>query len=290
MSIRPLLVGLLSFIAVSASAQDKIYKNNGDIIQAKVKKITPRTISYKRHDNPDGPDYTIGRNEVSMIEYENGTKESMKRGPLPGGRQIPGREGKARPPVTKADYGMNIISLSPVCINEEGLGIGIAYERMLDEKGMFTLFLPMSFHFGGFQKSYSDMQPISSLDIYGKDIRIMNLNAGVKFYPSGSREKVKYALGVLLNYQNGYRMDGGPGSVSPFVSSIPPSDKVAIQRAGVLINNSLNLSLTKHCYMALDLGYGITYLNQEELPQSTTLTNIGADAITQFNFRIGYRF
>ncbi len=290
MPLKPLFIAYCSMLAFTASAQDKIYKNNGDIIQAKVKKITPRTISYKRQDNPDGPDYTIGRKEVSMIEYENGVKESMKKGPLPGGRHIPGRKGEPKPPVSKADYGMNIITFSPICFNEAGVGLGLAYERMLDKKGMFTFFLPVSFHLGGFQKSYNDAEPVAFLDGYGKDIRVLNFNAGVKFYPTGSRGKVKYALGVLLNYQNGYEMEGGRGSVPPRSSTIPPSDKVAMQRAGVLINNSLNVSLSKHFYLGLDVGYGITYLNREELPFSNTLTDRGADAITQFNLRLGYRF
>jgi hypothetical protein len=290
MSLKALLVALLVTTTFSVSAQDKIYKNNGDVIPGKVKKVSPRTISYKRQDNPDGPDYTIGRNEVSMIEYENGSKEFMKRGPLPGGRQIPGRDGAPKPPVTSADYGMNIISVSPICINEAGIGIGLAYERMLDKKGKFTFFLPLSYHVGGFRKSYDDDPPVSYLNGFDKQIRILNFNAGVKFYPTGSRGKVRYALGVLFNCQYGQEFEGGSGSVPPYSSYIPPVDKVVMQRAGFLINNSLNLSLTKRFYMGLDVGYGITAINRKEQPYSTILVGQGADALTQFNFRLGYRF
>ena len=49
-----LLTTAIIFAALALNAQDKIYKKNGGIIDAKVKEVTPTIINYKRFDNPNG--------------------------------------------------------------------------------------------------------------------------------------------------------------------------------------------------------------------------------------------
>src|ERR1700744_4152222 len=65
---------LLSMIAValfgSAFAQDKIYKRNGDVIDAKIKSVGTKTVTYLRFDNQSGPEYTIVKAEVEKIVYQ----------------------------------------------------------------------------------------------------------------------------------------------------------------------------------------------------------------------------
>lgn len=56
---------------------DVIIKYNGDIVYGLIKEVTPDYISYKRTDIPDGPVYTIFRNEVYAISYRNQVKEYM---------------------------------------------------------------------------------------------------------------------------------------------------------------------------------------------------------------------
>ncbi len=63
---------------VSAFSQDIIVMRNGNLIQSKVQEITPTEIKYKRFSNPDGPLYTIGKNEALSIVYENGEKEMIE--------------------------------------------------------------------------------------------------------------------------------------------------------------------------------------------------------------------
>ncbi|MBO7572352.1 MAG: hypothetical protein J6T48_09395 [Bacteroidales bacterium] len=70
-----LMVCLLPFFAV---AQDVITLKSGDEIQAKVTEVGQSEIKYKRFDNPDGPVYSIGKGEVFMIKYENGSKDIIK--------------------------------------------------------------------------------------------------------------------------------------------------------------------------------------------------------------------
>ncbi|MDQ2862451.1 MAG: autotransporter outer membrane beta-barrel domain-containing protein [Bacteroidota bacterium] len=56
---------------------DVIIKNNGEIVYGLIKEVTPDYVSYKRTDIPDGPVYTIFRNEVYAISYRNQVKEYM---------------------------------------------------------------------------------------------------------------------------------------------------------------------------------------------------------------------
>lgn len=65
----------LVFSTVTLFAQDIITKRNGEEIQAKVLNINDKEINYIKWTNLNGPTYTILKNEVFMIKYENGEKD-----------------------------------------------------------------------------------------------------------------------------------------------------------------------------------------------------------------------
>ena len=69
---------LLLFTVLAAAAQDIIVKKNGDEINSKVLEITTDAVKYKRTDNLEGPTISIYKNEVFMIKYANGTKETFQ--------------------------------------------------------------------------------------------------------------------------------------------------------------------------------------------------------------------
>jgi hypothetical protein len=54
---------------------DVIIKINGEILHGLVKEVGPYYIMYKRTDIPDGPVYSIPRNEVYALSYRNQVKE-----------------------------------------------------------------------------------------------------------------------------------------------------------------------------------------------------------------------
>lgn len=54
---------------------DVIVKVNGDIVYGLVKEVGPYYVSYQRTDIPDGPVYTIPRDEVYVISYRNQVKD-----------------------------------------------------------------------------------------------------------------------------------------------------------------------------------------------------------------------
>lgn len=67
---------IIFFISpLSLFAQDLIVKKNGDEVKAKVLEISVTEIKYKNFENIDGPLYTIPKQDVLFIRYQNGTKE-----------------------------------------------------------------------------------------------------------------------------------------------------------------------------------------------------------------------
>jgi hypothetical protein len=69
---------LLFFILTAVfqlNGQDIITKKSGEEIQSKIIEITTSEVKYKKYDNLGGPIYSILKNEVFFIKYENGTKE-----------------------------------------------------------------------------------------------------------------------------------------------------------------------------------------------------------------------
>ncbi len=74
---KTIVITLASILALFqfAAAQDNIIFKDGMEMQAKVVEISPTELKYKRADHLEGPTYTVYRNEVFMVQYENGSSE-----------------------------------------------------------------------------------------------------------------------------------------------------------------------------------------------------------------------
>ena len=72
-------VSLLIFLITSSFSicfsQDIISQKNGEDLKAKVLEVNTSEVKYKKHENVDGPTYTILKSEVLSIQYENGSKD-----------------------------------------------------------------------------------------------------------------------------------------------------------------------------------------------------------------------
>ena len=69
---QPLLLIALALIFSSSYSQDKIYRNNGKIIEAKILEIGSDEIRYKEFNNLDGPVYILETDKIKKIVFENG--------------------------------------------------------------------------------------------------------------------------------------------------------------------------------------------------------------------------
>lgn len=66
---------LMICIAQFGKAQDVINYQNGGQMQAKILEISETEIKFKKFSNLEGPVYTIGKNTVTSILFENGETE-----------------------------------------------------------------------------------------------------------------------------------------------------------------------------------------------------------------------
>lgn len=73
--LRSLVAILFVAIAQNLCAQDVITLKTGEDINVKVLEVGSADIKYKKADNPDGPSYTVSKNDVFMIKYQNGSKD-----------------------------------------------------------------------------------------------------------------------------------------------------------------------------------------------------------------------
>lgn len=68
---------LFILLPMGVFAQDLIFKKNGDEIRAKVLKADGDVVTYKAHDNQDGPTLTIRKQELMLIRYADGRREML---------------------------------------------------------------------------------------------------------------------------------------------------------------------------------------------------------------------
>ncbi len=58
-------------------AQDKIYRKNGKIVEAKVLEIGSAEIKYKEYNNPDGPIYILETDRIKKIVFADGKVQTF---------------------------------------------------------------------------------------------------------------------------------------------------------------------------------------------------------------------
>ncbi len=91
----------LTLVGLFANAQDNIVFKDGTEVKAKVQEISTTEVVYKRHDNLEGPVYTVERNKVFIIQFENGTSEVVT--PI-NFNQVPGTNATGRRQLVGTDY------------------------------------------------------------------------------------------------------------------------------------------------------------------------------------------
>ena len=119
------LIALTLLAASFTHAQDKIYRKNGKIVEAKILEIGSDEIKYKESHNPDGPIYVLETDRISKIVFENGKVEKFTidiRDP----EKYAGQLKKA----IKIDFLGPLLGFSQVTF-EKSRGVGKGYELSL---------------------------------------------------------------------------------------------------------------------------------------------------------------
>ena len=73
-----LLIILFASFSNIIKAQDTLTMRSGDNVIVKIIEVGSSEVKYKKIDNLNGPIFSILKSEVSMIQYENGSKDVFK--------------------------------------------------------------------------------------------------------------------------------------------------------------------------------------------------------------------
>lgn len=120
---------LLLFFQTSYS-QDKIFRKNGKIVEARIVEIGSDEIKYKEFNNPDGPVYVLETDRISKIVYANGKTEKFIMN-LKDPEKYEGQMTKA----VKLDFMGPLLGYSQFGF-EKSLGVGKSYELSLGIIGL----------------------------------------------------------------------------------------------------------------------------------------------------------
>ena len=166
-------------------------------------------------------------------------------------------------PNNKKDFGKNIIAFNPVhLIAADFVGIGFSYERLVNQN--LGIKVPV-------------MIAINN--------NYFNIGIEAKLYPTKNTGPVKYAIAPTLMAGIGetkseqYVLDTWGNYVLKTITE-PAS------QFGFLLNQTLNITISKQFYIGLDGGFGINYYDEKVKNSSNTNLSFAA----QLQIGMGYRF
>lgn len=282
MVLKKFLIVAAAAVSLTASAQDKIYKKNGEVIEASVKDASGRDIKYRTSANSFGSASFIPAEEVSKIVYQDGTVDVFDNSAT-GGSTRSGRPGlvfrAADGTVSQAKFGSRIVTFSPLQFTENGFGLSVGYEKVLDKAGYISATIPFVATFNLNNGTYQDNYGTTH---NGHSDVMLYLMPGLKIYPGGSHSVVNYAIGPSLVMGTGEKSNAVYANYPNY--GIISYDTKDHQELGMIVNNSLNINPSEHIYLGLEFGFGFTYFSR------VGGLNDGTKGLVQGAFKLGYRF
>ncbi len=277
---------LLSCIA--SQGQDLMFKIGGEIMKVKIKTVNPTTVIFKRFDNQEGPDYTILKKDLIKILYESGLTDSFdhkKDGTL--------RKDKKK----EVHYGDNIISVIPGAFTKaidgtmSDLSVGVSYERLLGKNKKLAFYLPVSVNFSTGRdytgNIYLNTSQYIDPSIY-KTYRTYFIMPSLKYYTASDKWPARYAIGGGIFAGFGSE----PYDVyNPTMASYNTGEPIKDQSFfmyGFVFNNSINITLSKHFYSALDFNLCMPLVENRRM--DTSLADLILGPFVQFGVKLGFRF
>jgi hypothetical protein len=175
---------------------------------------------------------------------------------------------------TESKYGNNVIAISPIQITNQGVGIGLTYETVLDKQGIISLTVPAAVAFSSANNNYYYYTRKRFATLY--------FMPGIKFYPTGSKKRVSYAVGPNLALAIGKHPVTIQTAYPHYYPVTTLNDRLSI---GTMVFNYLDINPTEHLYLGLEMGMGVAYLDQSN---GTSTGNM--PFLFQLGFKLGYRF
>jgi len=117
-------------ISQSSYSQDKIYRKNGKVVEAKIVEISSEEIKYKEWNKPEGPVYVLETDRISKVVYADGRTEKFMLN-IKDPERYSGQLGKA----IKVDFLGPLIGYSQFSY-EQSTGVGKGYELSLGIIGL----------------------------------------------------------------------------------------------------------------------------------------------------------
>lgn len=171
-----LTLALIGFIQISA--QDVIFKRNGELVNAKILNQIGSGISYRYYDNRDSLTYYISTSVIDSIIYQSGAKDIFTK--------------------SNVDDSLSLQPLTPV-YNHSLIGVDLADILLFSKIGVSYEYLPGKMNVGfkaAFEKDLNN--PYYYASNYSNDgFTNWNLQLGVDFYMFPPRT---FRLGAGLYY------------------------------------------------------------------------------------------
>ncbi len=163
----------------------------------------------------------------------------------------------------KKDFGKNILAFNPVhLIASDFVGVGFSYERLVNN--YLGLKIPV---------------------MIAMNNNYYNIGIEAKLYPTKNTGAVKYAIApaIMLGIgENKYQTYNYVGS-----SSVPIDVVEKASHFGFLLNQTLNVTITRQFFIGIDGGLGINYFDEKA---NTDNANSNLSFLAQLHIGMGYRF
>jgi hypothetical protein len=178
----------------------------------------------------------------------------------------------------KPSLGQNLITITPMMImsnesmdDDTDVGVGINYERILND-GLIGIKLP--FNFSLRNPGFYYFMP--TVKLYPTRQGVVRYAVGPQFY---------VATGTIKHKVSNYYWDG-----NNYIYNETQYHENHTQ-LGFMINNSLNVTISRNLYIGMELALGIRYYDSfDEDKNDNSFSNEPVSPNVQFSFSMGYRF
>jgi hypothetical protein len=257
-----LLFGFL-FLSFNDFSQDIIFRTDGTKEEVKVTLVGDREIQYKKYNNPDGPLYSVNKNEIVLITYENGDFDLIT---APKNEKV-----QAKIELTQ-NFTKNILNYHAMDVFYGD--ITLSYERIIGS-GIVGIQVPV-----GFGWAYS-------FDYYNaNDEWVKNLfysGVGVNFYPGG-QGKWRYFVGpkVLVGYGKQSYWDYVYDENGNWLYDEEMETEGIYMK--YTVDNGIRFTPVKNFSVAAVVSFGLRYFPEASYYNNTVMPT------GHFGFNVSYRF